>query len=621
MKFKYYYLLFALSVFQFQPLYGQNQLRINGDAQFLPGELIDQSIRDINGEVAAGLRIITDLPGLAFDARNGVVKLNTKPGEYFLFLQPTERVVRILSTGFLPLELYLYDVGIRLKSGKTWQITVTGDKKIETLPVNFVTEPEDVTIRVDGSPLEKPFTNVNLPVGKHQLSISKDGYETIAEELDVSATNSFFRYTLKKVLPVGITFNSEPAQASIFVEGVEIGVTPNSVFKNPGIYEIKVQKNGYITQTELLELKSTQESVNKTYRLIKNVGKLNITKTPNDAKVTLNEELITQSITEWKPGIYTLKAQKLGFIPIEEQIKIKLSETLTKTLNLTSNSGKLEWQVEPKQAKVFINKQIQSGINKKEVISGIYLIEISLENHDSITETIEVKRGEVIQKNWKLTPHTANFRFLVNPADATVKLIKNKQVQNEWKGLKILPTLLVGNYELVVTHPDYRPKSQIVTIKRNEEKEIKINLEPRPALEKLERFGGVMNTGKALLFPGWGWSAVNGGEKSGTWITVTSLALLGGAFFAENRSQTLYVDYQKESDLVKSDELYSSANQMRQTALTLAGVGVSVWVYNVVKVAIKGSQNDKLKRQLKEERMFSTTVSPTWNGLALTVNF
>lgn len=110
--------------------FAQNKLNLVGEARFLPGELIDQSIKDINGQVAAGIRVKTDLKGLAFEAANGIVKLNTKPGEYFLFVQPQERKIRILASEFIPLDLYLYSIGVQLKSGQTWEITVTGEKEI-----------------------------------------------------------------------------------------------------------------------------------------------------------------------------------------------------------------------------------------------------------------------------------------------------------------------------------------------------------------------------------------------------------------------------------------------------------------------------------------------------------
>ncbi|NCQ12285.1 MAG: hypothetical protein GW809_09140 [Bacteroidetes bacterium] len=116
-------------------------------------------------------------------------------------------------------------------------------------------------------------------------------------------------------------------------------------------------------------------------------------------------------------------------------------------------------------------------------------------------------------------------------------------------------------------------------------------------------------------------SSVSGGVKSGKWFTISSLSLLGAAYWAETQSQSAYASFKTEVDLTKAEDYYTTANQWRQTALTLAGTGVSFWLYNAVRVAMIGSANDKLKRQLKEEQKLTLNMSPTVNGLALTINF
>jgi hypothetical protein len=200
-------------------------------------------------------------------------------------------------------------------------------------------------------------------------------------------------------------------------------------------------------------------------------------------------------------------------------------------------------------------------------------------------------------------------------------LKKNNEVIDTWVGLKIEPKFGVGEYELIVSHPDYRPQTIPFQVKRGEEKEVNINLEPRPDAEKLERFGGISNAGKALIFPGWGWSSVTGGEKKGTWIAVSSLALLGTAVLSEMQSKAKYNAYQKEPDITKATNLYDSANQFRQTALGLSAAGLGIWMYNVVKVAIKGASNDALKRKLKQEETLSLELNSAGNGFALTLKF
>ncbi len=98
-----------------QILYAQNEMRVVGKGEFQPSELIDKSIRDANGEVCAGLIIVTDLTGMRYDSYNGIVKVNQNPGKDFLFLSPDERVVEIFCEGFASLKIVLSDYGIVLR--------------------------------------------------------------------------------------------------------------------------------------------------------------------------------------------------------------------------------------------------------------------------------------------------------------------------------------------------------------------------------------------------------------------------------------------------------------------------------------------------------------------------
>lgn len=108
----------------------QDKLQIMGDSRFEPGELVSNTIRDSNGRVAAGIKILTDLTGLSIEANNGVLKVNQNIGSYYVFLSPDERVLTIRKSGYAELKVILPEIGIRLKSGQTWVINLTGDSKI-----------------------------------------------------------------------------------------------------------------------------------------------------------------------------------------------------------------------------------------------------------------------------------------------------------------------------------------------------------------------------------------------------------------------------------------------------------------------------------------------------------
>lgn len=115
-----------------------------------PGELVSKEIRDANGVTTAGLIIFSDLKGLTFQSYNGVVKVNSSPGKDFLFLSPDERVVEVYCFGYTPLKIILNEQGVKLKSGQTWSLKITGEKKVELIPVNILVDQADARITIDG---------------------------------------------------------------------------------------------------------------------------------------------------------------------------------------------------------------------------------------------------------------------------------------------------------------------------------------------------------------------------------------------------------------------------------------------------------------------------------------
>ena len=99
---------------------------IEGEPKQEPSELIGNNVRDANGDVCAGLIILSDLKGLKFQSADGIVKIDdSNPGRSLLFLSPNERVIDVYCVGYTPLQIILSEENIRLKSGQTWSVKVT----------------------------------------------------------------------------------------------------------------------------------------------------------------------------------------------------------------------------------------------------------------------------------------------------------------------------------------------------------------------------------------------------------------------------------------------------------------------------------------------------------------
>lgn len=321
-----------------------SELRVIGQAQFESGELIDQSIRDVNGDIAAGIIVLTDLTSLAFEARNGVVKVNSSPGKYVVFVSPTERVLTILSSGYKPLTIYLYDIGIRLKSGQVWKIEVTGTKQTEKIPVNIKVTPMVKSVLIDGNAVD-PNQSFMADIGNHQIRIEQLGYQTIVDSISISTEKTLFEYNLKQVKPEKLVIRTEPKDASVLIDNKLMGLSPYNDFYYPGIYQLKIVKNGFRDIDRTIEIE-VDKPLDLNFNLTKNAGNLTLSVTPADAQILINKKSYTgQKQVELNSGTYLIEVSKDGFQTASETFILKEYEQLNKAFTLKRLAGNLRFRI------------------------------------------------------------------------------------------------------------------------------------------------------------------------------------------------------------------------------------------------------------------------------------
>ena len=152
-----------------------NELSIIGNAQ-RTNDIVSSSIKDVNNRKASCIIFLTDLEvDMDFKPNIELVKMISKAGRYEVYVQPGERVIEVLASGFKPLNLVLSSYGIsKLESGDVYQLEITGDKINNLIPINFIIEPSGAEIFVDGTS-KGMIENIQIPAGKHIFKIVKEG--------------------------------------------------------------------------------------------------------------------------------------------------------------------------------------------------------------------------------------------------------------------------------------------------------------------------------------------------------------------------------------------------------------------------------------------------------------
>ena len=151
------------------------------------------------------------------------------------------------------------------------------------LVVNSV--PPGAEVYIDGTRLGITPLNSSLSPGKHSLRIEKSGYREKEEEIEIaSAQTAEKKYTLDrlqaKIQPArkfNMKISTIPSPANIYINDSFVANYPFSSEYEKGRYKIRIEKEGYETVEQEIELRS---NLSKTYRLERTYGWFSISAHP-----------------------------------------------------------------------------------------------------------------------------------------------------------------------------------------------------------------------------------------------------------------------------------------------------------------------------------------------------
>ncbi len=450
------FLLFSVSFFPQAKKSEMSEMRIIGMAEYHPEELIDYDVKDANGDVAAGLIIETDLVGLAYDANLGMVKMNHSPGRDFLFLQYKEREVKILLSGYAPLQVILKNYGIKLEQGRSWLIKLTADKKSELIPISINTTPPGATIFIDGEN-KGQLKNITLKDGEHDLKIELDGYTTVNEKIIVNINSAYFEYKLTQIELIKTLIASTPKNAQIILDGSINGKTDKQLFLKSGKYKLNLVLSEYIGIDTLIEVKSGGLNSFK-FNLIKNSGILLTELSPANAQISIDGKLADKSRNERLPGKHEVAVTAEGFIRMTDTVLIVCGETLSRKYALLKNSGVLNIAVEPADAEIMIDGKIASK-NRNELLPGLHTVSVIAEGYLRDADTIDIARGETVNRSYTLLKNTGILNLSFEPSDASVTI--NGEQYNSGK-IELPP----GAYQIEISKESYKTVKEVVNFPR-----------------------------------------------------------------------------------------------------------------------------------------------------------
>jgi formylglycine-generating enzyme required for sulfatase activity len=403
-------IFYLLLIFLMIGFHGSTQdlreMRLVGEAQKSDSEIVTR--RDNNGNLTAAIMVISDMDGFSYDAFNGVIgNVDARPGMDIVYLQTTERVLEIYKTGYRPLKIILADEGIRLRPQEVWQITVAGDELINALPVVIRFTPDDAVLYINNTRADRANT-YSLALGQHNLRIEKEGFQPVERTITVNEQNIFFEYTLQRQPDAGLQIETTPAGATVYLDDVSLGQTPLAAFYKPGIYPIRIVKEGYVTlENQTLEVALPQ--TRKSYTLEENVGWLTVN-THSGASVYLNDQLIANpKNVKLPPQLVRVKVSMPKAESLEQQVILKRNDRLTLDMFPEVQTATLQIAVTPFDANIELTGDAgekYSAVGMKifeDIPVGSYTIKVSAGGYETVQETMTLRQGSRESRSIRLS--------------------------------------------------------------------------------------------------------------------------------------------------------------------------------------------------------------------------
>ena len=366
--------------------------------------------KDFNGDVCAIIKILTDIPGLKFEANISITAQEFKNNAYRLFVSPTERKLTIMKDGFINLE---YVLPLKIESNNVYVMILTKQSAEAIENVNntgfvfFKTDPEKADVSINGEYKGKTPFQMELKAGNYTYALSKPLYYSSNGSFEITA-NQTNKKEISLVKNFGsVIINSQPEGAEIEIDQkTSNAFTPHAIDQlASGKYTLRLSKELYEPKTLPFTIKDGEPT------------KLNVTLTPIFGVVNItannNAEIYIDGVYKERgsyyaqlvKGIHTIEVKKDKYISQTQKLDVQTNKTESINFNLKARLGLLSvMTTNPAEAKIFIDDTPYGSTPAiiKDLLVGSHTLKLEKEGFETLTKYIEIKENEKISEQLEL---------------------------------------------------------------------------------------------------------------------------------------------------------------------------------------------------------------------------
>jgi formylglycine-generating enzyme required for sulfatase activity len=272
-------------------------------------------------------------------------------------LRSGSHVVRAELAGYYPLDTRI-EVGA--EPSQTIRLALT---KLPGL-VTLATTPEvGAQVKVDGNLVgTTPLVDVEIIPGTHQVEFSAERFLPQVLELVVTGGNE--RQTLSSTLTPNwalVTFASEPAGASVSVDGMEAGTTPVALELAAGFREIELRLAGYNAWQQRVAVVANEPQILQPVRLVAADGRVQLTTVPADAAVSVDGTFRGRTPLQLRlaPGRgHEIAITKPGYETLRRELSVAADSGRALEIELVAQLGEVDVQSNPPNAEIWIDDRL-----------------------------------------------------------------------------------------------------------------------------------------------------------------------------------------------------------------------------------------------------------------------
>lgn len=382
---------------------------------------------DLNDEKCALIKIATTQKNFSFDVGSiGITQIEWQnsehPGEIWLYVPNGVMKISIQHPQFGSIKDY--DLGGRLKKGRTYVMDLTSDQ-VNTLVIDYdnsqVLEvevtPHDADLYINGLKQNLDFNgraSITLPFGTHNYRVIANNYHPEESQVIINDKENKHNLSIRLKQAFGylnVNATSESNGGELYIDDVRVSTLPVSRFPlKSGIHQLSVHQKLYLPYTEKVAI-TDSAIVNITPILKPNYSEYEIfVDGDKDAQIYDNGEFIGTSHWNGKleAGEHIIEAKKISHTTITQ--KVNVVKDIPRKVSLSRPMpiyGTLEVKTQPSNAKVYIdNNPKEAGVTdyiNSRLLIGPHHIKIVLAGHKTEEFDVDIKEGQTERINQALT--------------------------------------------------------------------------------------------------------------------------------------------------------------------------------------------------------------------------